>query len=176
MKHRAALFATVFVGVSFATFVSHAGLPPEGPRAFPGSKQYQNPMGQDISQNGWQSWQAPAATVNPEGLIPSDDSSALTARSSVAVNPAGPVRTDAAQLDKLFNQCESGPETSKPIEKIESSNPRATLDEPAAPAAAPKAHETKRVILIAGLSVAVLAVRKFRRLLAGPAVQKPSFL
>jgi hypothetical protein len=156
MKYRAVLFMAVLLGIS-SSALGDGDM--AGPRNPPGAKQIQNPMGPDISQSDFKSWQTPAASDNPGSLFPRDGTSISN-----------------AQLDKLFNQGNSASlEGSKPIE-IETSSAQALPDEPIAATPTPKHHQTKLIMLIIGAIAALLVFQKFRKLLAGPAVQKPSFL
>ncbi len=175
MKYRAVLLSAVLFGSFFVTSVSRAGFSAP-PRNLPGGARQYNPMGPDIAESGFKDWQAPDATVNPESLIPSDGSVSNAPGALTGIRP-GPIRTDSAQLAKLFDAGGTVPlEGSKPIEKVEAHSAHALLDESAVPAPAPPHHETKRIMQIGGVCLALLAFRKFRKLLAGPSVQKPSFL
>ena len=141
---------------------------PKNPQTGP----YQGTGERDISQGAWQSWQAPVGTVDPERLIPSDSADSTT--SAALPQYPGPFKSDSLMANSLKDGKPIQVEESKPIEKIESE----TTDSAPAPVlatVAPKPKsDSKRILMIAIVSVAFLGYRKFRR--ANPNRPKPSFL
>jgi hypothetical protein len=169
LKYRATALLVGFLGFSSLTRTAHAEPSVTGNK--PVNKPYQDLVGRDVSQNGWSSWQAPVGTVDPSRLIPSDDSSNST---EILVAPVDPHNSNSFELSDTLGKTTTIEET-KPIERVESSATDADDDQPTAPmaAAAPKS-ESKRVMVIGGGCVALLAFRKFRRPSNVP--KKPSFL
>lgn len=170
MKNRAFVVSVFLLGTFVSTPLAHGDptIAPKNPRATP----YQG-NGPDISQGAWQSWQAPVGTVDPDRLI-SDDST-----NSTAGYHFDSIKSDSFQLANASNK--GGKpiqvERTKPIE-IESEN-----TEPVAPpnpvlaTATPKPKsDSKRIIMVAVISVAVLGYRKFRRANTSPYPPKPNFL
>jgi hypothetical protein len=166
MKHRVILATVVLVGICAINQnqTAHARpdplVPPPGAKA--GNPDMLGPLAND-------QWKAPVATVNPEVLIPDDSTNAKASglidpyfKSSFGAN-AFATRTGSSPL-----------EVTKPIEKIETHDEGALSDQPVAAVAAPRS-DSKRVMMIALASIALLAFRKLRRpKTATP--PKPSFL
>jgi len=176
MKNWAFAAIIFLLGASMLTPRAHADptVAPKNPRNGP----YQGTGDRDISQSAWQSWQAPVGTVDPERLIP-DNSGDSTASGTLPQNHADPFKSDSFQL---ANNLKDGKpiqiEQSKPIEKIESDTADSTSTPTAVVAtAAPKPKSnSRRILIIALISVAFLGYRKFRRANAGPYPPKPNFL
>lgn len=168
MKYWAFAATILLLGISVSTPVALAQPQPRAPQTVP----FQGAGGRDISQNPWQSWQAPVSTVDPERLISND----LT---NSAASAAAPFKSDAFQLANTFKDGKPiQVEETKPIERIEGGNADSTVQAPAVLAtAAPKPKsDSKRIMVIAIVCVAALAYRKFRRANASPHPPKPSFL
>ena len=173
MKNWAFAATTFLLSITVLIPLAHAepSVAPKNPKTVP----FQGTGGRDISESAWESWQAPVGTTDPERLIPSDSTNS-TANTAVAYH------FDSFKSDSLPNTYKDGKpiqvEQSKPIEKIET----VTADSAPQPAtvlatAAPKSKSnSKRVLMIAVVSVAFLGYRKFRRANAGPYPPKPSFL
>ena len=141
------------------------------PRMSPRTKTlpFQGSGGRDISEDGWQSWQAPVGTVDPEQLI-SDDSTNSTADASLPKIHSGSFQVASGKPIQI--------EASKPIEMVGNGN-KAAIDRPVpvlATARTKPESDSKRIILVAVISVAVLSYRKFRRVNATPRPPKPNFL
>ena len=164
MKIRAFAAIVFLVGTYISTSDLHAEptVQPKNPKRVP----YQDNSGPDISQNAWQNWQAPVATIDPDRLI-SDDSTGTTAVAGIK-----------SGLFQVANGKPVEVEASKPNENTESSSTdSAVKPAPMLATAAPKPKsDSKRIIMIAVISVAVLGYRKFRRANAGPYPRKPNFL
>jgi len=138
---------------------------------------YQEKGGRDVSQNAWSSWDAPVSTVDPSQLV-SSDSADLTASNGVSGLHLSSQKAGLFQFASAFNEAKPvHVEKSKPIQEIEPGNTTAADIQPAAATVvvAPKSG-SNHILLIAVISVAVLAYRKFRRTNAGPYPRKPSFL
>jgi hypothetical protein len=171
MKHRALVLIAVLFGAHFAPHVARADFvapPGTGPRTY----NYHNPQGKDVSA----SWNAEGAG-NPDGLTPTPgtDSTNSTVLKGFS----------ESHLDSLFG-ASSVPATApvhgnteiditKPIEKVEPHVEVAKYDAQPTPIV-PRKSDSKRVVLVAFASVAILAYRKFRRSRAKVPWQKPSFL
>ena len=169
-----ALAATIFLFcISIWTPQAAAALtpPPKNPKSVP----FQGAGGRDISESAWQSWQAPVGTTDPERLIPSDSTNS-TADAAPAAYHFDSFKSDSFQLANTFqDEKPIQVEESKPIEKIENetdSQPAAVL----ATAAPQPKSDSKRILMIAFVSVAVLGYWKFRRANAHPYPPKPGFL
>ena len=162
-----ALVATVFVlGTFILTPLAHSE-----PRMSPRTKAlpFQGSGGRDISEDGWQNWQAPVGTVDPEQLI-SDDSTNSTVDASLPKIHSGSFQVAGGKPIQI--------EASKPIEMVANgNNPAIDRPAPVLVTATPKPKsDSKRIILVAVISVAVLSYRKFRRANATPYPPKPNFL
>ena len=161
--------AAIVLLIGMETFTPAAHAEPRVQSNNPKRVPFQDNSGPDISENAWQNWQAPVATVDPDRLI-SDNSTNLNNATASAELKSG-----------AFQVAEGKPiqvEATKPIEKIESASTE-NPDKPAPMLAtvAPKPKsDSKRIIVIAVISVAVLGYRKFRRASANPYPPKPNFL
>jgi len=156
MKYRAGLLLVVIFGVHVETQVARAqSVPP--PAAHPGwDAQNQGILGR---RSEGDLWKAPTATVDPGSLIPDDSTNSRPLLGSF----------------KLTNVFKGGPmENAKPIEMVQPHLEASIYDQPV-PAVAPPQHGTHRVAIIALISVALLAFRKFRRPNNG-VPPKPNFL
>jgi hypothetical protein len=174
MKNRALTITIFLLGTFTLIPITRAdSLAPKNPRTLPFS-----PPGRDISQSTWQSWQAPVGTVDPSRLIPNDSTESMAA-SGLPQNQFNSLKFDSFQSAKSF---EKGTpievEQTKPIEKFETENPApVNQSTPALATAVPKTNsDSKRIVMVALISVAVLAYRKFRRAHAGRYPPKPNFL
>jgi hypothetical protein len=163
MKNWAFAITIFLVGAFMVTSAVQAAPPP--PR-YPKTTPFQGSGGRDISENAWQNWQAPVGTVDPSRLI-ANNSADTTASNGFPLNAS-----DSFQLAKSFDQ-------EKPIQ-VEQSKPIDRFDHQSAPLLAttsPKTNgDSKRIVMVAAVSVAVLAYRKFRRARAGRYPPKPNFL
>ena len=152
------------------TSIVRAAPPP--PR-YPQTTPFQGSGGRDISQNVWQNWQAPVGTVDPSRLIPNNSAD------SAASNGFSLNASDSFQTAKSYDQEKPiQVEQTKPIERSEPENSGLT-DPQSAPLLAttsPKTSDSKRIVMVAAISVAVLAYRKFRRAHTGRYPPKPNFL
>ncbi len=173
MKTWAFAASILFLGTSLSAPLAHAGptVPPKVQKTLP----FQGEGGRDISQSAWQSWQAPVGTVDPERLIPDDSTD------SAAELPQYHFDSFKSDSFQLASSLKGGKpiqvEESKPVE-IESENSGSAPQSPAVVATAvpkPKS-DSKRILMVAIVSVAVLGYRKFRRSHVGPYPPKPSFL
>ena len=150
---------------------ARAGTPVEGKKPIP----FQGDAGRDVSQDAWSSWQAPVETVDPSRLLDSTESTNTDAAPGLHFGSLG---SNSYQLaDAFTGRTRAQVVDTKPIERLETSTGR-TSPVPAAPVLATTAPKngSKRIMLIAGASVAILAYRKFRRTNARPYPPKPNFL
>ena len=168
MKHRVISITVVLVGICFGTPMAHARpdsfLPQSGTKS--GNPDLLSPL-------SGEQWKTPVATVNPEVLIPDDSTNARPGGlfDSHSKSSFGANAFPSANAARAGN---SQVEASKPIEKIEAHNDDALSDPPVAAAPIPRS-DSKRVVIVAIASVALLAFRKFRRPKAA-LPPKPSFL
>ena len=162
MKNRALVAVGFILGVFILTPCARGEL--RNPKALP----FQGSSGRDISEEGWRSWQAPVGTVDPEQLI-SNDSTNSTVGASLPKIHSGAFQVAGGKPIQI--------EASKPIEMVADGN-NAAIDRPApvlATATPKPKSDSKRIILVAVISVAVLSYRKFRRA-SSPYPPKPNFL
>lgn len=137
---------------------------------------YQEKGTRDVSENAWSSWGAPVSTIDPSQLL-SSDSTDSTVSNGVVGARSGPVNGSSIQLSSLTDGKPVRVEKSKPIQEVETGNTSMADVQPApVVGTVPTKSGSNRILLIAGISVAVLAYRKFRRANAGPYPSKPSFL
>jgi len=176
MKNRA--FAiTVFLLTAFVvTSITHAdSLQPKNNRSLP----FQGAGGRDISESAWQNWQAPVGTVDPNRLIPTD-STDFSASNGLPQNQLASLKSDSLELPKAFKAgTPIEVEQTKPIERFEpvKAGSAEYQSVPLLATTTPKTKsDSKRIIMVAAISVGVLAYRKFRRAHAGRYPPKPSFL
>lgn len=176
MKNRAFAIAIFLLGTFIVISTAQADPPP--PR-YPKTMPFQGSGGRDISENAWQNWQAPVGTMDPSRLIP-DGSTNLMAADGLPLQASDPSK--AVSLDVTKFASEGKPiqvAQTKPIEMSETEHTSQT-DASHVPVLAsavqkPK-NDSKRIITIAALSVAILAYRKFRRAHSKSHPPKPSFL
>jgi len=169
MKNRAFAITMVVVGVCFASRLvwADATLQPKNPKNAP----FEGSGGRDISQNPLESWQAPVGTVDPSRLMPAESMSS----NGISPNGLGATKSDSVQLAKAFTP--GTPiqiEQSQTIPKAENAN--STPAEVIATATPKGKSNSKRIITIGLICVAILAYRKFRRAHAGRYPPKPNFL
>ena len=171
-----AFAATIFLlSASILTPRAHAEptMTPKNPRNVP----FEGTGGRDISESAWQSWQAPVGTIDPERLIPGESTNS-TANAASASYHFDSFKSDSFQFG---NTVKDGKpiqvEEPKLSEKIESGtdSPSQTTAVLATPVPKPKS-DSKRILMIAIVSVAVLGYRKFRRANTSPHPPKPNFL
>jgi hypothetical protein len=170
MKNWAFAISVFLVGTSMVTSAVRAEPPP--PR-YPKTTPSLGAGGRDISENAWQTWQAPVGTVDPSRLIP-NNSADTTASNGFSLNASD------SQLTKSFDQGKPiQVEQIKPTESFVPENTGLT-DHRSAPllaATSPKTKsDSKRIVMVAAISVAVLAYRKFRGAHTGRYPPKPNFL
>ncbi len=160
-----------FLGIAILPQVAQADLSVAPNR--PINKPYQDLVGRDISQNGWSGWQTPVGTVDPGRLIPSDDSSNSV---KILTGSLASPKSNSFELTGTFDQGKAiHIEKTKPIEEIEPKTADTAVNPVPVPiaVAAPRS-DSRRIMLIAAGSVALLAFRKFRRTSNIP--KKPNFL
>jgi hypothetical protein len=171
MNNRAFAITIFLVGAVIITSAVRAA--PPAPR-YPKTMPFQGAGGRDISENAWQNWQAPVGTVDPSKLIPENSAD------SAASNGISLSASDSFQLAKSFDQGKPiQVEQIKPSEKFETENTGLTDHQsvPLLGTTSPKTKsDSKRIVMVAAISVAVLAYRKFRRAQAGRHPPKPNFL
>jgi len=168
MKNRAFALTIVIVGVCFASELVWAdALQPKNTQKAP----YTGSGGRDISQNPWQSWQAPVGTTDPSRLIPAES----TESNGISPNELVAPKPESVQLAKSFAQ-------GTPIEVEQSTPIGSPAKQNSAPAevlatATPKAAgNSKRGLAIGAICLALLGYRKFRRSHADRRPPKPNFL
>lgn len=173
MKNRA--FAAIIFLLGAFVFISSAQGEPRLQGKNPSMVPFPGTAGQDMSQGGWQNWQAPVGTVDPDRLISSDS----TVSTMAGVSPAhsDSIQSDSRLADAFRDGTPIQVEKPKLVETTTESARSAGQPAAALANAAPKAKsDSKRIVLIACISLAVLAYRKFRRANARPYPRKPSFL
>jgi hypothetical protein len=166
MKHRAILLIGVLFGITLVSHVARADFQPppnEGPRT------YSLPEDRNVGAASWKQ----DGTVNPEILIPADDSTNTCALKGFSVSHLdslfGTNSTLAASSIRVSN---TKVQAVKPIEEVE---PRAEDSDPTPVTPAGKGGSRRGTFIVLG-SVALLAFRKFRRSHSRTPWQKPSFL
>jgi len=171
MKNWAFAITIFLIGGFVVTSAVRAAPPP--PR-YPKTMPFEGAGDRDISENAWRSWQAPVGTVDPSRLIP-DNSTDSAASNGFSLNAS-----DSFQPAKSFEQGKPiEVEQTKPIERFEPENTGLTdhRSPPLLATTSPKSKsDSKRIIMVAAISVAVLAYRKFRRAHASRYPPKPNFL
>ena len=171
MKNRAFAITVFLLGTFIVVTMTRAdsSLAPRNPGTLPFS-----PAGRDITQSAWESWQAPVGTVDPSRLIPNSSADA------VASNGFSLNASDSFPLAKSFDQEKPiQVEQAKLIERSVSENTELTAHRsaPLLASTSPKTKsDSKRIVMVAAISVAVLAYRKFRRVQVGRYPPKPNFL
>jgi len=169
MKNRAFAITLVVVGISSASSLVWADvtLQSRNQKSVP----FQGSGGRDISQNPWQSWQAPVSTTDPSRLIPAES----TVSNGISPSEFGATKSDSVQLAKSF--APGTPiqiEDSQTTEKAENANPVPV--NALATAVPEEKSDSKRIFTIGLVCVAILAYRKFRRGHASRYPSKPNFL
>jgi len=170
MKNRVILLVIVFLGIRVATQAARAANPVLGApasRKEPGQNFLGPRLGGDL-------WEAPAATVNPDFLIPDDSAIPVLSDEFTGHHFETTFGRDSFLLADAFKSDVMQVENVKPMEKIEVRSEDSLYDQPAA-VAPPRRGETKRILLIALAGLAILVFRKFRAQGSVPR-QKPSFL
>ena len=170
MKNWAIFLIVILLGFRVAIQAARAALPMPG--APPSREHDPDILGPRL---GGESWNAPAATVNPGVLIPEDSDNSGSLNEFTEHHFESTFGRDSFQLADTFKSDVTEVENVKPIEKIEARSEDPLYDQPAT-VMPPHKSETKRIFLIALASVAFLAFRKFRRPQAGMPRRKPNFL
>ena len=170
MKYRAFFLIVVLFGVNFVSHVARADFPAApnyGPRT------YSFPEGKNVAADSWK----PAGTVNPESLIPSDESTNSCALKGFSVSRLDSLfGTNSTLAVSSIHASNIKVQTVKPIEEVAPRVEDSGYDaQPASVTPAAKSG-SKRVTFIVIASVALLAFRKFRRSNSHTPWQKPSFL
>jgi hypothetical protein len=175
MRNRAIAAAIFLLGILVFVSIAHSQpLQPKNDKTPP----FQGAGGRDVSQSIWQSWQAPVGTVDPDRLIPNESTGSKTVDAFPQYH-SDSLKSESYQLANAFNGgTPIQVEEAKSIEKMETGNADSAVQSaPALATAGPKAKSNSRwIVLVACLSVGVLAYRKFRRANAGPYPPKPNFL